>query len=94
MASKRTGAAIVAAGMTAIFVVAAVPLSTTGIQPVSAGQHMNTTTASSSMTNDTGIATDSATAVRVAVGGGNVTVQHYTFEPQMVEIDAGESVTW
>jgi plastocyanin len=55
---------------------------------------MNTTTASSSMTNDTGIATDSATAVRVAVGGGNVTVQHYTFEPQMVEIDAGESVTW
>jgi hypothetical protein len=46
------------------------------------------------MTNDRGIATDNATAVRVAVGGGNVTVQHYTFEPQMVEIDAGESVTW
>lgn len=33
--------------------------------------------------------------VRVAVGeGSNETIQHYTFTPQSVEINAGESVTW
>jgi plastocyanin len=33
--------------------------------------------------------------VTVAVGeGSNETVQHYTFTPQSVEINAGESVTW
>jgi plastocyanin len=33
--------------------------------------------------------------VRVAVGeGSNFTVQYYTFTPQTVEINAGESVTW
>jgi plastocyanin len=34
-------------------------------------------------------------AVRVAIGeGSNATVQHYSFTPQTVEINAGESVTW
>jgi plastocyanin len=34
-------------------------------------------------------------SVRVAVGeGSNFTVQYYTFTPQTVEINAGESVTW
>jgi plastocyanin len=34
-------------------------------------------------------------AVRVEVGqGSNATVQHYTYTPQTVEINAGESVTW
>jgi plastocyanin len=33
--------------------------------------------------------------VTVAVGeGSNATVQHYTYTPQSVEINAGESVTW
>jgi plastocyanin len=33
--------------------------------------------------------------VRVAIGeGSNQTTQHYTFTPQSVEINAGESVTW
>jgi plastocyanin len=33
--------------------------------------------------------------VRVDVGkGSNITVQYYTFSPQSVEINAGESVTW
>jgi plastocyanin len=33
--------------------------------------------------------------VRVAVGeGSNATIQHYTYTPQTVEINAGESVTW
>ena len=33
--------------------------------------------------------------VRVAIGeGSNETTQHYTFTPQSVEINAGESVTW
>jgi plastocyanin len=33
--------------------------------------------------------------VRVAIGeGSNATLQHYTFTPQTVEINAGESVTW
>jgi plastocyanin len=33
--------------------------------------------------------------VTVAIGeGSNATVQHYTFTPQSVEINAGESVTW
>lgn len=34
-------------------------------------------------------------SVRIAVGqGSNFTVQYYTFTPQTVEINAGESVTW
>jgi plastocyanin len=34
-------------------------------------------------------------AVRVEVGqGSNATVQYYTYTPQTVEINAGESVTW
>jgi plastocyanin len=33
--------------------------------------------------------------VRVSIGeGSNMTVQHYTYTPQSVEINAGESVTW
>jgi plastocyanin len=33
--------------------------------------------------------------VRVSIGeGSNATVQHYTFTPQAVEINPGESVTW
>src|SRR5215510_7997912 len=33
--------------------------------------------------------------VRVSIGeGSNATVQHYTFTPQTVEINPGESVTW
>jgi plastocyanin len=33
--------------------------------------------------------------VTVAIGeGSNATVQHYTYNPQTVEINAGESVTW
>jgi plastocyanin len=33
--------------------------------------------------------------VRVSIGeGSNATVQYYTFTPQSVEINAGESVTW
>ena len=41
--------------------------------------------------NGTGTAADGN---RVAVGGGNLTVQNYTFDPAVVEINAGESVTW
>ncbi|MCI0560435.1 MAG: hypothetical protein MN733_18265 [Nitrososphaera sp.] len=44
-----------------------------------------------SQTNNTETA---ASENRVAVGGGNATVQHYTFFPQTVEVDPGESVTW
>jgi plastocyanin len=34
-------------------------------------------------------------AIKVSIGeGSNATVQHYTFTPQSVEINAGESVTW
>jgi plastocyanin len=34
-------------------------------------------------------------SIRIAVGeGSNFTVQYYTFTPQTVEINAGESVTW
>lgn len=40
----------------------------------------------------TGNATDNATMVQV--GGGNATVQYYTFTPEVAEISAGESVTW
>jgi plastocyanin len=46
---------------------------------------------------DTGsAATASETAsMRVSIGeGSNATIQHYTFTPQSVEINAGESVTW
>jgi plastocyanin len=33
--------------------------------------------------------------VRVAIGeGSNATIQHYTFTPQTVEINAGDNVTW
>ena len=33
--------------------------------------------------------------VTVAIGeGSNETIQHYTYDPQTVEINAGESVTW
>jgi plastocyanin len=33
--------------------------------------------------------------VTVSIGeGSNATIQHYTFTPQSVEIDAGDSVTW
>jgi plastocyanin len=36
-----------------------------------------------------------AGTVRVSIGeGSNATIQHYTFTPQSVEINAGESVTW
>jgi plastocyanin len=47
-------------------------------------------------TNDTGIAeNDNATGARVEVAAGsNATVQYYTFSPETVEINAGESVTW
>jgi plastocyanin len=39
--------------------------------------------------------TSQEAAVRVAVGeGSNATVQYYTYTPQTVEINAGESVTW
>jgi plastocyanin len=31
---------------------------------------------------------------RVAVGGGNQTVQYYRFDPAVIEISVGESVTW
>ena len=51
---------------------------------VASAQDMNTT--------GTGIATDNATMVEV--GGGNATVQHYAYTPQVAEISAGESVTW
>jgi plastocyanin len=34
-------------------------------------------------------------SVRVSIAeGSNATIQHYTFTPQSVEINAGESVTW
>ncbi|MDQ3888409.1 MAG: hypothetical protein M3251_03965 [Thermoproteota archaeon] len=40
-------------------------------------------------------ATSTEGNVRVSIAeGSNATVQHYTFTPQSVEIDAGESVTW
>jgi plastocyanin len=33
--------------------------------------------------------------VTVAIGeGSNETIQHYTYNPETVEINAGESVTW
>jgi plastocyanin len=41
--------------------------------------------------NGTGTAADDN---RVAVGGGNLTVQNYKFDPAIVEINTGESVTW
>jgi plastocyanin len=54
------------------------------VQTASADHHMNST--------GTGTAADNATMVEV--GGGNATVQYYTYTPQVVEIGTGESVTW
>jgi plastocyanin len=51
------------------------------------------TTQSLGTTNQT--QTSQEGTVRVAIGeGSNATIQHYTFTPQSVEINAGESVTW
>ena len=55
-----------------------------------------TTTDPSQLTDTTG-QTETSTEgnVSVAIGeGSNATVQYYTFTPQSVEINAGESVTW
>src|SRR5918999_4148216 len=55
-----------------------------------------TTTDPSQLTDTTG-QTETFTEgnVSVAIGeGSNATVQYYTFTPQSVEINAGESVTW
>jgi plastocyanin len=55
-----------------------------------------TTTDPTQLTDTTG-QTETSTEgnVRVSIGeGSNATVQHYTFTPQSVEINAGESVTW
>jgi plastocyanin len=39
--------------------------------------------------------TSETASQRVAIGeGSNATLQHYTFTPQLVEINAGDSVTW
>jgi len=64
--------------------VAAVLAALLAVQPVLADHHMNTT----------GTETAAGNATMVEVGGGNATVQYYTFAPQVVEINAGESVTW
>ena len=51
------------------------------------------TTQSLGTTNQT--QTSQEGTVRVAIGeGSNATIQHYTYTPQSVEINAGESVTW
>jgi plastocyanin len=52
------------------------------------------TTQSPETTNATTQTSQEAT-VRVAIGeGSNATIQHYTFTPQRVEINAGDNVTW
>ena len=57
---------------------------TTITQPLQSPETMNQTQT-----------TTQGESVRVAVGeGSNFTVQYYTFTPQTVEINAGESVTW
>lgn len=57
---------------------------TTIAQPLQSPETMNQTQT-----------TTQGESVRVAVGeGSNFTVQYYTFTPQTVEINAGESVTW
>ncbi|MDQ3884273.1 MAG: hypothetical protein M3239_02375 [Thermoproteota archaeon] len=39
--------------------------------------------------------TSQQATVKVAIGeGSNATIQHYTFTPQTVEINAGDNVTW
>lgn len=54
------------------------------------GSNMSTT-----ITNQTKAATADVDNNRVEVGrGSNLTVQYYTYSPQIIEIDAGESVTW
>jgi plastocyanin len=53
-----------------------------------------TDTAQSSGTTNQTQTTQEGT-VRVAIGeGSNATLQHYTYTPQTVEINAGQSVTW
>lgn len=57
---------------------------TTIAQPLQSPETMNQTQT-----------TTQGESVRVAVGeGSNFAVQYYTFTPQTVEINAGESVTW
>lgn len=54
-----------------------------------------TSTTQSTDTPDQTQTSSSAGAVRVTIGeGSNATIQHYTYTPQSVEINAGESVTW
>jgi plastocyanin len=51
------------------------------------------TTQSQGTMNETQTSQDGT--IRVAIAeGSNATVQHYTFTPQTVEINAGENVTW
>jgi plastocyanin len=61
--------------------------------PVISATTTTDTTQSLGTTNQT--QTSQEGTVRVAIGeGSNATIQHYTFTPQSVEINAGESVTW
>jgi plastocyanin len=56
-----------------------------------------TTTDPTQLTETTTDQTETSTEgnIRVSIGeGSNATVQYYTFTPQSVEINAGESVTW
>ena len=50
-------------------------------------------TQSTDTTDQTETSPEGAVTVSIAEGS-NATVQHYTFTPQSVEINAGESVTW
>jgi plastocyanin len=66
-----------------VFVATGPAISATTIEPTQPPGTMNQTQ------------TSQEGAVRVAIGeGSNATVQYYTFTPQTVEINAGESVTW
>lgn len=54
-----------------------------------------TTPTESADTTDQTPTSSSAGTVRVSIGeGSNATIQHFTYTPQTVEINAGESVTW
>jgi plastocyanin len=78
--SYRTGILIAA---TTIFVIATI------LSP--AGLSFAQTPSSSSITTTT----PQTAAQRVAIGQGSTeTVQYYTYTPQSIEINAGESVTW
>lgn len=87
-------AGIIAAGLLA-FVIAGPAMTGAAAQQNSTGTSANATDTADplGLLEETQTASGNGTVVEIGAGS-NATVQYYTYTPQRVEIDAGESVTW